>query len=747
MRFVLPYLLVVAILLAVVALTYSQVVHIVKEVETNANLNLLEQSKQVLDQQLSEMETKIRQIGLNSKITGFQTVETPFSGNNTYKLREIKRELADYSLSGPLTLDYLLVYRKSGIVLSSDQIHELDRFYGEFFRYDQLTAEQWIDQMTSTYNNKAYWPNRPAWHGGKTTGVVLYVQSLGFPIHSQAAIGVMLAADELAKLFQGIDLSDGGWAYIADDSGQVLLYLNRERKQDETFPPLELKKEVGIDRVTAGERSMYVSHTVSDKHRLSLVVAQPEHIFHKKVLFLKRIMYAIGIGSMLLCLLVAFLLIYRDTRSMQRLFHLLASYLSGQGKAAKGNIYYRIQNSVTSLIRSNEHLQSRLDAQIPVLRSSLIEKLLMGSYRSNKSLSYLLQYADFPMENTYYVVMIVHIRGYDSVQTLDPDVLNELRLKKAGIEHIIGQLKMYGCSHDIEEDKLAFLLYFGSDRSKEYIRSSVDAFHRELQKELYIRYEWRCNATAGKICRQAAEISRAFEEAMSALPGTGQTNDSLVWYEDLPASGITFYYPLDVELRIVNLTHAGDWENLDVLLKKLKEANLQTDIPYLMKRLFLQQVGFTLIKCTKQHLQIPLLNVENDNLHDMFDRLAEQFQRCCAEVTERNRNSNEKLIREMKHYIHETFPQPDLSLSAMGKRFHMSEAYLSLFFKEHFQVHFFEYVQSLRMEHAKRLLADTVLPVQTIAMKSGYHSLSTFSRAFKRHNGVSATDYRHMSGK
>ena len=48
------------------------------------------------------------------------------------------------------------------------------------------------------------------------------------------------------------------------------------------------------------------------------------------------------------------------------------------------------------------------------------------------------------------------------------------------------------------------------------------------------------------------------------------------------------------------------------------------------------------------------------------------------------------------------------------------------------------------MDEAKRELSSGDRPVSEIAASVGYLSLNTFSRAFKRVNGISATEYRRL---
>ena len=104
------------------------------------------------------------------------------------------------------------------------------------------------------------------------------------------------------------------------------------------------------------------------------------------------------------------------------------------------------------------------------------------------------------------------------------------------------------------------------------------------------------------------------------------------------------------------------------------------------------------------------------------------------------RNTVEK---EMLSYIQQNF-SGKISLKEFGERFHLSEKYISRYFKEHFHITLSQYVAYLRLEHAKQLLQDTDIPVTEIAMQSGYQNVSYFIRSFKETYGVSPLKYRKI---
>lgn len=52
------------------------------------------------------------------------------------------------------------------------------------------------------------------------------------------------------------------------------------------------------------------------------------------------------------------------------------------------------------------------------------------------------------------------------------------------------------------------------------------------------------------------------------------------------------------------------------------------------------------------------------------------------------------------------------------------------------------YLARLRMSHAATLLAGTSLPVAEIAAAAGYDDFRYFSRVFKKHHGMTPSQYR-----
>lgn len=99
------------------------------------------------------------------------------------------------------------------------------------------------------------------------------------------------------------------------------------------------------------------------------------------------------------------------------------------------------------------------------------------------------------------------------------------------------------------------------------------------------------------------------------------------------------------------------------------------------------------------------------------------------------------IIREVKSYIDAHFTE-SLQLKDIAGAHYISRFYLSHIFKEETGYSPIHYLIGRRIEEARRLLADTQMSIQDIALCVGYDNPSHFNSLFRRTTGMSAAAYR-----
>ncbi len=97
-------------------------------------------------------------------------------------------------------------------------------------------------------------------------------------------------------------------------------------------------------------------------------------------------------------------------------------------------------------------------------------------------------------------------------------------------------------------------------------------------------------------------------------------------------------------------------------------------------------------------------------------------------------------------YIQENCEQ-DLSLTAVSDYLGFSTYYFSRVFKQITACSFVEYLTMQRVKHAQTLLANLDLSITEISYQSGFNSIATFNRTFRKYRGCSPSEYRKYYAK
>jgi two-component system response regulator YesN len=160
-----------------------------------------------------------------------------------------------------------------------------------------------------------------------------------------------------------------------------------------------------------------------------------------------------------------------------------------------------------------------------------------------------------------------------------------------------------------------------------------------------------------------------------------------------------------------------------------------------------------LLENSVDHFQLPdrekiLAGFSNELVNKAFGEL-DQFLQAVYQVIEdlgrfikNNRKSREKqYLYEIKNYI-EQYYYREIKLKFFADRYFLSKEYLSKLFKEEFGYNIYEYLLRIRMEQARKLLADPEVKVVSVAGHLGYHDQYYFSKAFKTYYGITPTEFR-----
>ena len=109
--------------------------------------------------------------------------------------------------------------------------------------------------------------------------------------------------------------------------------------------------------------------------------------------------------------------------------------------------------------------------------------------------------------------------------------------------------------------------------------------------------------------------------------------------------------------------------------------------------------------------------------------------------TKSARHDENQAMRALVQYCSRNFTK-ELSLAILEEELHLSKYYISHLFGDKLGISFNDYINSLRIYEACRLLRMTDMSITEISGASGFGTLRTFNRSFIKQMGMSPSDYK-----
>ena len=109
----------------------------------------------------------------------------------------------------------------------------------------------------------------------------------------------------------------------------------------------------------------------------------------------------------------------------------------------------------------------------------------------------------------------------------------------------------------------------------------------------------------------------------------------------------------------------------------------------------------------------------------------------CDKIAEEKKkmDGDNSFSQKVEAYIQENYSNPDLNISITSQQFKMTPAYLSSIYKKQTGKSLLDYINSVRIEHAEKLLEEGYSVIEAGQM-SGYGDSGTFIRVFKKKKGI-----------
>lgn len=357
--------------------------------------------------------------------------------------------------------------------------------------------------------------------------------------------------------------------------------------------------------------------------------------------------------------------------------------------------------------------------------ASQIEKFLLGFQEKLDNVTFVNLFS-----HTFYRLLAVDIRGEDALKIRE--VVEEFYLEEGDYAAV---------PIFLEEEILCVVLnYRRKDESKilrdgEKLASRLESF--------YSQNFW----VMSRCFSNMQEIRDYYLKDIKAQIRSG-------FYHP----GITFYVVEDFKKKEREERFAFEAYTNHLSRGRYREA-LKLFREYLAYLLGYQFEADKLRNLTKNLLYYFLMEIERtvgetEDLKEKYFILIDEteeicgYQKLCEDIfneltrlTEAAIGNEDYRILEIKKYVEEHYHEP-LELSVIADHFHFSYSYLSAYFSHTAREGFSEYLNKIRIQHACKLLKQTVIPIAKVGSSVGYGEHSYFCRVFKKLIGEPPSRYR-----
>lgn len=202
----------------------------------------------------------------------------------------------------------------------------------------------------------------------------------------------------------------------------------------------------------------------------------------------------------------------------------------------------------------------------------------------------------------------------------------------------------------------------------------------------------------------------------------------------------------DIIICDVNLPDKNGFEICEILKNDLRTSHIPTIILTAMdnKESYLQGLKAGVDLYLTKPFNYPILIQSIKSLLYNREKLRYYYLNNINRISTNKSfgNLEQQFVSDLNKHITENLDNPNFSVEHLAESLHVSRVQLYRKVKAMFSENISDYINNIRLEHARTMLQDTTLTISEIAYKNGFSSPNYFSTVFKNKYGVPPNVFR-----
>jgi AraC-like DNA-binding protein len=730
------YLVLLVVALLVIALVYTSSIQSLQKTLHRMSENSLSGVRDTVDTMMNNVGNYAVTILYDEDIVSFLSIRSVAPNSKTIsEIYRYTQTLAKYKLADTLIKNIYVISNANGFVLfSSNAIRYTDLFHNSLFAFTGMnyqTMNTFLhDDMTA--NGYRIFTSESSQSGSE----LAYILKVPYPAYTGGAIIIHVNSASITNLLKQACVSEDSLALILNADGQLVS--SYTRGQMPTDQMIDYCKAGDINSIRQNRYD--VTLVESDRGWQYYTIIPRESALSDVYVVQKRIILT-TICLVLVGILISYFLTRSKARSLGNMVTAISSAVDLEHPVRR-NEYGMIEDAVTRLVNDRSSFKVLNENQRALIHSELLRRLLHEDYKDIDELRGL-----FIASGSHWTGLKYGIIGISVVEENGQDSVTELlNLYHQDLRALI-EFDFYFFSIDVRHAGILFLMPLGMTGEQWMMLGNRIALSmHELAQTKSIKIA----LSSSSVYDRLSDVHQAYDETIVIAEYAKhlQHDPLLVRFNDLPDSDEFYHYPMDLELKLVQLVKTGNTAELEKLLQTIYIENFEKRVLSMaMIRQLVFELRGTIVRCLRTIAPYEQMNTtmqelsKETTIEGIFKYVVKISMEICALVNDSSRQEQIALKQRILDAIENRYGDSNFSIRQMADELHMAENTLYQFIHDHFAGTFWEMVENVRVHKACELLRDRAITISEVAGRVGYNSDHSFRRAFKRLMHVSPSDY------
>ncbi|MDC7233660.1 MAG: AraC family transcriptional regulator [Spirochaetales bacterium] len=303
------------------------------------------------------------------------------------------------------------------------------------------------------------------------------------------------------------------------------------------------------------------------------------------------------------------------------------------------------------------------------------------------------------------------------------------------------------------EDSIIILINTQSTADNDVLKEELQLSHEQLKMEKGISV----TMTFGFLNTEEVDLDQEIRRLLKLSRFRFLTGKGSFIYSGATRlmSREAFHYPAEKEKHFTEAMNSLDEPEALRILHEMTEYGYPFG-PENMKRLIIRFTAtlMTISEYLEKTYHITtmdtvtpmILKVQSlETLDEVKELLTSIIRDVIGECCRKKETRHDATVSQIKEIIDSELNDFNLSADSIADRFQLTSSYLNRLFKQHSTYSIAGYINHCRLNRAELLLRTTEIPVKEIAEQSGFASMGTFFRVFKKEYGRTPGDYQKES--